>query len=416
VCIAVSGILTYVYLAVVARSLPAAEYAVFGAYWSVALVIGLGAFLPLELELARLVHLRPAGAPLPPGTLRVAGTTTALVLLALAAGWPLLGPVLGDSTALLAALVVLTLASAAQFVLRGLLLGRGRLLAHGVVLLLDALVRCVLAGAVVLWAVPDTAGDLGWTLVAAVLLAHGPLLAWLLWRRRALPSTDGAPDPGPRLAAGSVAHLTVGSLFAQALLNAAPVLVTAAAAPDERVLAAQFVASFTLVRLPLFVAVPLQGALVPPLTALGADPAAARRLIVRTAATVVGLAGAGAVLGWLAGPELVSLLFGERYALPAGDVALLAAGSGLYLGLLLTAQALLAADRHRDVAVVWTVGLAVAAATFAAVPDLVLRAGLSFTLGSGAAFAVSLLLLLRRRARPAPVAAAAVADRKGDAA
>ncbi|RFU21746.1 hypothetical protein D0Z06_08840 [Geodermatophilus marinus] len=394
----------------VARAVPAPEYAVFGAFWSVALVIGLGAFLPLELELARVVHLRPDGAPLPPGTVRAAAGVTGLTLLVLLAGWPLLGPVLGGSPALLGALVVLVLASGPQFVLRGLLLGRGRLLAHGVVLLLDALVRCLLAGVVVVLGPAGTAADLGWTLVAAVVLAHVPLLAWLLRRGR-----SGAPDPGPPVQAAAIGHLLVGTLCGQALLNAAPVLVTAAAAgPDERVLAAQFVAGFTLVRLPLFVAVPLQGALVPALTGAAEVPGGVRRLALRTAGAVAGLAAAGALLGWVAGPLLVRLLFGDRYVLDGGAMALLAAGSGLYLGLLVTAQALLAAARHRDVALTWTAGLAVAAVVFAAVPGLVPRAGLAFAIGSGAAFVVSLALLLRRPPVPARSPAAAGADPNGD--
>jgi len=117
----------------------------------------------------------------------------------------------------------------------------------------------------------------------------------------------------------------------------------------------------------------------------------------RTAGSIAVLPAVAALFGWLAGPPLVALLFGERYALPGGDMALLAAGSGLYLGLLVTGQALLAAARHRDVAVVWTIGLLTAAVVFAAVPALVLRAGLAFTVGSGLALACGLLLLLRAR-------------------
>ena len=402
VCIAVSGLLTYAYLAVTARALPAAEYATFGAFWSLALVVGMGAFTPLEHEVARLVHLSPPGAVLPRGTLPAAGGLTALVLVGLAVSGPLLLPALDGSTAVVTALVVTALVSGPQFLVRGVLLGRGALGLHGAVVLLDAGLRLVAAAAVAGWAGADDAGNFAWTLVAAVGLAHLPVLAWLVLRRPA-----GARTGGLRIRPGDLGHLLVGSVCAQVLLNAAPVLVTATATGPDVALAAAFVASFTLVRLPLFVAVPLQGALIPSLTAVAGDPRAVRRLVTRTAVGIAGMSAAGAVVGWVAGPHLVTLLFGERYALPGRDLALLATGSGLYLGLLITGQALLAAARHRDVAVVWTVGLVTAAVVFAAVPALVLRAGLAFTAGSGLAFACGLLVLLRLRTpvrlpRPVP--------------
>ncbi|MGY1606878.1 MULTISPECIES: lipopolysaccharide biosynthesis protein [unclassified Geodermatophilus] len=409
--VAGSGILTYAYLAVVARSVPAAEYADFGAFWSIALVVGLGAFQPLELEIARLVHL-DGGGRLPRGTVRVAGAITAVTLLAVLAGWPLLRRVLGADVALLVALLVVCLGSAPQFVLRGLLLGRGAIRLHGTVLFAEAVLRLAAAGAVAAFAGPDGAGDFGWTLAAAVLLAHAPVLLRFGRRRSSSPGDDRRL----RLRWGDVGHLMVGSLCAQALLNAAPVLVTAVAMADERVLAAQFVAGFTLVRLPLFVAVPLQGALIPALTGAGASRDAVRRLVGRTAAGVAAVAAAGGLLGWLAGPALVGVLFGDRYALDGGSLAVLAVGSGLYLGLLLTGQALLVDGRHRDVATVWVTGLAVAGVVFAVVPDLVLRAGLAFTLGSGAALAVSLgLLLAGRRAAAGDLVASTDGERGGRA-
>src|SRR3712207_8231755 len=47
--------------------------------------------------------------------------------------------------------------------------------------------------------------------------------------------------------------LPISTLCAQVLLNAGPVLVTSVAGPRDAAVAAQFVASFTLARLPLFV-------------------------------------------------------------------------------------------------------------------------------------------------------------------
>jgi O-antigen/teichoic acid export membrane protein len=416
VCIAASGVLTYAYLALVARALPVADYGWFGSYWSLALVVGFGTFLPVELELARLVQLRPPGARLPAGTLTALSAlalTGAAVLLA--AGSRLVSS-LGGQAGFLAALLCLCALSAGQFLLRGLLLGTGRLGLHGTVLLVDSGLRVVLAAGLTRLA-PDASGQAyAWTLVLATGLAHLPLLAWvLLRRRRAAPPVPPAEDRGPaRPFLGAVGHLLVGTLCAQVLLNAAPVLVTAAAAPGEAVLAAQFVASYTLVRLPLFVAVPLQSALVPVLARVQTEGSGRlRALLVRGLAAIGVLSVVALLVGLLLGPAVVGLVFGAQYALPGGEIALLAVGSVLHLGLLVASQALVATARHRAVAAVWLAGLLTACAVAGVVPGLVLRAGLAFTVGSGVALAVAALVLLAARpgapppTTPAPAAPAA---------
>jgi O-antigen/teichoic acid export membrane protein len=393
-CLAVSGVLTYVYLALPARALPAAEYADFGAYWSLALVVGFGVFLPLEVELTRLLHDRPAGSALPRGTVGAAALLTGLSAAVLLAGWPLLSPALGGRTGLLLALLAVCAVSGGQFLLRGLLMARGAAGRYGAVLVADGALRVAGAAAVAALVDPPSVEAFGWTLVAALALAHLPLLARLL---RARPGPATPPAPRPRLALADLGHLVVAALCAQALLNAAPVLVTGAAEPDERALAAAFVAAFTLVRLPLFVVVPLQSALIRPLATVGAsgDRGRLRRLLLGWGGLVAAAAGVAAVVGALAGPPVVALLFGPRYVLPGADVAVLAAGSVVHLGLLVTSQALVAGGRHRDSAIGWVVGLVAAAVLFWVVPGLVPRAALAFAGGSAAALAWTASVLFR---------------------
>ena len=408
VAVALAGVLTFAYLAVVTRALPSVEYGWFGAFWSLTLVVAMGAFQPVEVELARLTHLRGTIRPLPPGALAaVAGVTAVTGVVALAAA-PLLLPAVGRQPGLYGALLAVCVVSAAQFVVRGLLLGRGAYGTHGLVLLLDALLRVVLAGAVAAWLPSRSASDFGWTLPAAVALAHVPVLVLML-QRPARPPVEGTPVPGRRGAvARAVGQLAVGSLCGQVLLNAAPVLVAGLAAPAEQATAARFVAGFTLVRLPLFVAVPLQSALIPSLAELErrGDQAALRRVVSRLVAGTALLTVIGGLLGLLAGPALVSLLFGRRYALPGADLAVLAAGTGLSIGLLVAGQALVAGARHRDSALAWCAGLAAGTLLFLLVPDLVTRAALAFTGGCAAAFLVAAALLLRRTgaARPGDAA------------
>jgi O-antigen/teichoic acid export membrane protein len=174
-------------------------------------------------------------------------------------------------------------------------------------------------------------------------------------------------------------------------------VVTGLAGTGHADVAGRFIACFTLVRLPLFVAVPLQSALVPSLTRSLAsdDEGRLRPLVLRLAGGTAVVTVLGAVLGLVAGPFLVGLLFGSRYALSGGAIALLAAGSGLYLGLMVVSQTFVAAARHRHVALVWLTGLLAGAVALAVVPDLVLRGSLFFVVGSGAGLVVALVALLR---------------------
>ena len=411
VAIGLSGLLTFGYLAIVTRAVAPEQYGWFGAFWSLALLVGFGGFLPVEVELARLVHLRGTARPLPAGMPRALAAVAVLAVLVVAACAPLLLPALGGQPALYAALLAVCLVSVPQFLLRGLLLGRGSYRTHGTVMLVDAGLRVGLASVAALWLSGRTASAFGWTLPAAIALAHVPVLLAILRR----PSPEPASPPVqqvPRRGVGrAVGQLAVGALCGQVLLNAAPVLVAAVAAPHERLLAAQFVACFTLVRVPLFVAVPLQSALVPGLTELqrGGDRRAVRGVFTRLLAGTGALCVLGGTVGLLAGPALVLVLYGDRYALPGRDLAVLAVGSALYVGLLVSGQALVAGGRHHSSAAAWTAGLVAAAVVFAAVPGLVARAELSFTVGSAVAFVVAAALLLRGGA-PVPAAAALPGD------
>jgi O-antigen/teichoic acid export membrane protein len=403
-CVAASGLLTYAYLALVARALPVADYGFFGAYWSLTLLVGFGVFLPLEIELARLVYQRGPDARLPRGTLRAAACMTVFSVLAVLATWPLLSPALGGSTGLQLALLAICALSGPQFVVRGVLMGRGAVRWYGALLMADAGLRVAAAIVVVVLGDPPSVPAFAWTLPAAVAVAHISAIPMLRPGRRGAPR--GAPaGAGEESTAHDVSlralgNLIVGSLCAQCLLNAAPVLVTGAAAPDERTIAAAFVASFTLVRIPLFVAVPLQSTLIPPLTDIRAagDHGLQRRLVLRLLWWVAAVAVLAGVVGGFAGPPVVSLIFGDRYALPGTDLAVLAAGSVVHVGLLVASQALVAAARHRHSAFAWIAGLATAALVFAVVPDLVARATWAFALGSAAALAWSATVLLRRAA------------------
>lgn len=396
-----SGLLVNAYLAIVARSVPAAEYAYFGAFWSLTQVVGFGAFLSVEQETARLLQMPDRAAGVLKSVLLTAAWMAAAELAVIALGWPVVLRAFGGHAATVLALVVLCIVSAGQFVVRGALIGHDRLGRHAAIMVVDSMLRVGFAALVAVTVATPGSPAFAWTLVAAIVCAHAPQLLALLIRtpRRGRPVPDRI---GGRSVWSAVAPLLLGSLCAQLMLNGPPVLVPALATDvASATRAGQFVATFTLTRVALFLVVPLQTALLPALTAsLHADRAVLRRWLRRLAVAVVAFGAVAVTIGFVTGPRLVTLIFGEQYALPGGDVALLSLGVALYTGLVIVTQVLVAAVRHRLVAWSWLSGLVVAAMVWALVPELLLRAELAFLLGSTTGWLVGTVLpLIDRRER-----------------
>ncbi|MBW4720777.1 lipopolysaccharide biosynthesis protein [Saccharothrix obliqua] len=399
-----SGLLVNAYLAIVARNVSPAEYAHFGSFWSLALVVGFGVFLPVEQELARLLPGRSDRRTPARSALAVAGVIGLVELAVVLAATPLLLDSFGGHGLTMAALAAMCLVSAGQFVVRGLLIGLNRMGTYGLVQVLDTALRVALALTVGLFGVSDSAG-FAWTLVIAVLLAHLPVAPLLLRRVRETPAvtTPPAEPVTTRRFAGAVAPLLLGSLCAQLLLNGLPVAVPLMAGPGEQDAAGHFLAAFLLARIPLFVAVPLQSVLLPSMAAL-ADAGRGRlvRALLRLAAGLAVLAACGVAVAWTFGPWLVRLVFGAAYVIEPGDLALIVLGVIAHLGLVITTQALVASALHPAVAWSWLCGIVVAGVAFAVVPGLLLRTELAFLLGSGAGWLFAMIYLVAHSRRPSP--------------
>ncbi|MGX5655260.1 lipopolysaccharide biosynthesis protein [Geodermatophilus nigrescens] len=402
--IVLAGLLVNVYLAVVARALPAtADYGEFGAFWSIALVVGFGAFLPLEQEAARLLQTGVDRRATVRAAAAAAGGLAVLAALAVVALLPVLRDAYGGSGGLVLATLATVAVSAVQFLVRGLLIGAGRLDVHGVVLAVDAALRVVLVLVLVLTGSGDGPAWYAWTLVGAILLAHAPVLPWAVRRVVAGGEDAGSTAPSPRALAAALAHLLLASVCAQALLNGPPLLVAAVASAGEGDTAGRFVAAFTLARIPLFVAVPAQSAVVPALTRLVESGRRRElvRLVARASAALVGLAVVGGVLAATVGPTLVGWVFGARYVVVGTDLALMVVGVVAHLGLLLVAQAFVAAARHARVALVWLTAVVAAAVPAVLVSDLTARGALAFLTGSAVGWGLGTLLLITGRS-PVP--------------
>lgn len=401
-----SGLLVNVYLALIARLVPdAGDYGAFGAFWSIALVVGFGAFLPVEQELARMLQTSvPSRVAVRAGVRAAAGLALVSVVTLLAL-LPLLHAAYDGSRGLVAATVAVAVVSTVQFLLRGLLIGTGRLRLHAGVIVLDAALRVGLVLVLVAAGADRYPSTYAWTLVTAIAVAHLPVLAVVLKDLRTQRVAAPVPDGLPWAAFGrAVGQLLVGSLFAQVLLNGPPLLVAAVATSGEQDAAGRFLAAFTLARIPLFIAVPLQSAVVPSLARLvtAGRQRDLRTLVGRICLALVGVAVVGGLVTQIAGPAVVGLVFGSRYVVPGADLALLVVGVVAHLGLLLVAQALVAAGRHGAVALTWAVAVVAAVPPAVLIADLYARAEWAFVVGSviGWACGVWLLSTGARRTRP----------------
>ncbi|HLF43412.1 MAG TPA: hypothetical protein VJA46_07790 [Acidimicrobiia bacterium] len=283
-------------------------------------------------------------------------------------------------------ILLLMFGYALLFVGKGVLAGRRRFAGVGWVLIVETVVRLV-AGVVAIQLVAS-AESLGWAMV----LGGFSVLGMRWWRH----------DTGQRQAPATTASVFLGGYLggtasSQVLLGGAPIAVAALGA-DPALVSVVFV-TFTLYRAPLTLIFALQGRVLPYLVALvDADD---RHRLARIARTVVvggaGLAVLGALVGWLVGPDVVALLFGEEFV-PSSTVAMFtAAGVIAAAGAQIAGQVLVAEARTSRLSVAWFGGLlagVVGLLLLGGEPDV--RVAMAFVIGEVVALILMAGLAVRR--------------------
>ena len=403
----VSGITSYGFQILAFRALPKPEYAALNGLWVIAFVLAPGFFLPLEQEVGRAIaHRRSQGVGGGPVVKRAAAAGAllcgALILFVLLSEAVLqlvtddgLADVMFHNKAVLLPCLLIALATyAVQHLTRGTLSGNGRFGPYGMVLAAEGIYRII--PALILYA-----AGIDNLFLYGLAFALPPLFA----SATALFRQHGLMEPGPEAPwselSANLGWLFGGSVFAQ-LLSYAPVMgILVLAGPGEKDLAADFIVGFFLARIPILLFQAVQAALLPKLAGLIGSGrhddfrSGLRKLLV----IVVGIGVIGVVGGYILGPTAGEILFGEKFTLGARDLALLAAGSGLFILALTLAQALIAVMGHARATYAWVAGNVAfwLIAVFAA-RDLFLRVELGFVAGSGiAALGMGWLLTVRIR-------------------
>src|SRR5712691_8266267 len=400
-----SGVLTYVFHVIAARTLGPAAYGQIAVLWAAMFIASIMVFRPLEQTTSRALADRRARGEEVASVLRSIGWIAAVALIVIgvgaALGWTALARTLfGGDNVLTALLLAGVGAYGAAYLVRGLLGGVRWFGGYGICLLADALVRLAVAAPLVVVASRLTAAS---AVVAAG--AGGALAPLLLGWRRLRGTARGIPAP-PFHARAALAFAAPAAAIAaadQLLVNGGPLLVTLGSGRGAGSTAGVVFAATMLVRAPVYVFQGFAASLLPNLTDLHAraDRAEFRRAVLVTARVLVGTGAAIVLAAAALGPQTMRFLYGPGFDASRTELALLGAGVGFYLAASTCSQALLALDAVRRAAVGWTAAAGLFVATYAVAPGGPLeRISVAFALAALADLALLGVLLARRLARP----------------
>lgn len=359
---ALNGLLAYVFFALSTRHLgadDAAAVSVLWTYWSFAAAV---LTFPLQHWIARTVaadrHEGAVRRALP----RIAQLVLGVGLLSGLLAWlgrDLLFHREDPWFPLLVASV--TVGSGFIGVVRGGLAARHRFVGSAVVLAGESGARVLLATLLVVLGMRANVG-FGAALAAGALVGLWFPSAYVFDRDR----SGRARSPGrPASPVAFLGGAGGGQLIGQAILTGGPILLAVSGGTPAQVTA--LFAGLALFRAPYTMAIGLVSQITGRLTTLlvaGHFHTLARLRAFVAASTVVGALGA-ALIGYLWGPWLVRLIFGDTVILPAGVAMLIAVGSTLALGNLVTTVSLLAQNRAHALARAWALSLGAGAGAFA---------------------------------------------------
>jgi len=399
--LAISGITAYGFQILAFRNLGKPDYAALNALWVFVFVLAPGVFLPLEQEVGRAVSARLArgvgGAPV----IRRAGFLGAVFSVVIAIGITVLALTthvvqnkFNDHVGLVVCLVVALFTFGVEYLARGAFAGVGRFGAYGLSLAAEGVIRF-------LPCIPLAIAGVKNPVWYGLLLAVPPLLATFvaMYGQHDL-MQPGPPAPWSELST-NLGYLLGGSLLAQVLSYAPFLGAQVLASPHQKEQVANFIVGLFLARLPILLYQAVQAALLPKLSTLvsaGRDDEfqnGVRKLVM----IIVGIGVTGVVVGGLIGPFIGHILFGPKFNLGHADVALLAAGSGLFILALTLSQALIALHGHRDAMFAWVIGLVAFVVVTAIGSDLFLRVELGSIAGAGVGAAAMAWLYVKRLGR-----------------
>jgi O-antigen/teichoic acid export membrane protein len=370
----------YIFQAYGGRQLGTEAFAPVAQLWTVFFIIATVLLVPVEQYITREVA---GGRKVIPVDL-VPAMTVAAIGAVLGGGFVFftLDRLFAGSLPYVIQIVLLMIGYGLLVVGKGVYAGRRQYAKVGWVLIVESVVR--LAAGIVAIQLAASAESLGWAMVLGGFAVLG--MGWWHYDQG---HTRPPAAPATRFLGGYVG----GTASSQVLLGAAPVAV-ALLGGDEAIQSMVF-ATFTLFRAPLTLIFSLQGRVLPYLVGMAAS--GDRKGLAQIARLVViggvVLAGLGALVGWLVGPEVVSFLFIPEFAPSATVAALTAAGVTAAATAQIAGQVLVAEGRTSRLSIAWIAGLVsavLALALLGGAPDI--RVALAFLIGETVALVAMAIL------------------------
>jgi len=372
-----------VFFVVAARALGPERYSSLSVLWTLVFFAAPGFLFPLEQEVSRAVSARRAlgigGGPVIRRAAALGGALAGgLALLALVLSRPILDHLFDGRVLLLVGLVLSLPVYAALHLSRGALSGTGRFAAYGTLLSGDGIVRVV--AALVFAAIGiNSPGPYG-LLIAG---ASAVMLVAVLARQR------GILEPGPEAPWSELSEalgwLLLGSVLAQAFVNASVPLVKVLADEGQDAIAGQFQAGLIITRVPLFLFQAVQASLLPKLAGYAASGqfvdfrVGLRKLIY----VVIGIGTVATIGAFAVGPFVLRLAFGSEFdKLGNADLGYLSLAGACFMLSTALSQALIALRGYSKVAAGWAAALVVFGIGVAVGPGLLGRVELGLVAGS----------------------------------
>lgn len=397
--LAVLGLASFVHLGAAGYSLDKPAFSAVSTLWAIVFSIGIGLFMPVEQEVARIVAARAVSGDGVAPVLRTAGLLTGgmlavlLLLLAVFAD-PMAEHLFRGDTGMVLALGGAFVGLAGEHLTRGILSGLGRFTSYGVQLAVDGGLRMVLALGMLAVGVDSP-------VAFSLVLAVAPAVAVLLTLRPVLRGLHAGPSVTLVALCAGLGILVASSLLAQVVANIGVINVQVLENDDSAV-AGALLSALILARIPLFVFASLQASLLPALARhIASGDIDGYRNQLRKALAVVGLLGvAGAVVAVAIGPWLAGIMFNAGNSLTRVDFAWLSGGVLAYMIATVLGQAVVARGWHAGQALGWLVGTVVLVLVTVGPGDVKTRVELAFAFGSLAVIPVVVPFAWRRGTPP----------------
>lgn len=396
-----AGVMTYLFLGLIARSLSLNEYGAIATLWSATLLFAPLLWIGTTQALGRHVAEREARGEDWRPVVEAVWRAMILLLLCFAVVILLIAPWItrgffGGRYFLTAAFAVAILCHAFAFFRRGLLSGRRQLSRVGLSYLSESAFRVCVTVALLLVGFGAAAPAMG--------IALAPLASVFLVHLKSGGEPEKLGGPFHILSATSfMVPVLVSMACAQALANGGALLISGMGGPDANAKAGLLVAALTLARAPQSVLGPAVSNLLPHLSRLVMlGDKRQMNIFVWQAVAVVGCVGLLLIGGmWLLGEPAMKLVYGPQLGAERETLTVLAVLAAALLLCELLNQVLFAKGLAWLAATSWVLGLLGSVGLLLLLQSEILtRVSYALALGSVVTAAIQIVFITRLRHRP----------------